>query len=204
MDLINTILSALLAYPDSDRVINPYLNTDCLNNLSVYLETLIAQPYSGHLLVGEAAGYRGAALTGIPFTSPRVLRSASHPFLARMRDQLAIDGDVSESTATIVWSQLGSCERVPAMWNVFPYHPHRPGEPQTNRPPTGEELEAGRHVAALIIELLAPRVLVGIGRIAQRALAEWHRETPRIDIRHPSHGGKREFSAGLRSAGITS
>ena len=48
---------------------NPYLKSGGTHNLEVYLEALRTLPYSGHLLVGEALGYRGGALTGIPFSS---------------------------------------------------------------------------------------------------------------------------------------
>jgi hypothetical protein len=125
------------------------------------------------LLVGEAAGYRGARVSGIPFTSERQV-SGSGP---------------AEPTATIVrrvLRELGLEEAV-LCWNLVPTHPHRPGRPESNRPPTRAEIAAGR----MFIEELAPnRRLVALGRLAERELGTSY-------VRHPSHGGATAFRAGL-------
>src|SRR3990172_3692916 len=65
------------------------------------------------LFVGEAAGHRGARLSGLPFTSERQL-SASGP---------------AEASATIVHRVLAELEieEDVLLWNVVPLHPHRPG-----------------------------------------------------------------------------
>jgi len=122
------------------------------------------------LLVGEAAGYRGARVSGIPFTSER---------------QLTGHGP-AEASATIVHRVLSELdlEELVLLWNVVPTHP---GTETTNRAPTRAEVEAGLPLA---LSLARGRVVVPVGRVAHRALGGHH-------VRHPAHGGAREFRAGL-------
>jgi hypothetical protein len=140
--------------------------------LVAYLE---ARADARLLLVGEAPGFRGARVSGIPFTSERQL-SGSGP---------------AEATASIVHGvleRLGLTDDV-LLWNAVPAHPHRPGEPRSNRRPTRAEVEAGRR---FVEALAAGREIVPVGRVAGEALGlPW--------IRHPSHGGAAAFAEGLRT-----
>jgi uracil-DNA glycosylase len=141
--------------------------------LAAYLE---ARRAAGVLVVGEAAGYRGARVSGLPFTSERQLTG----------------GGPAEATATIVQrtlAELGLTERV-LLWNLVPTHPHRPGEPASNRPPTAAEIDAA---APFLAELARGRLVVAVGRLAHRRLGGTY-------VRHPSHGGAAAFRAGLREA----
>jgi hypothetical protein len=136
-----------------------------------YLERRRSAPY---LLVGEAPGYRGTCVSGVPFTSERQLTGAGP----------------GEATATIVHrvlDMLGLEESV-LCWNVVPTHPHRPGELASNRAPSHAEMDAG----APFLEVLARgRDVIPVGRVAEARLG-------RPGLRHPAHGGAARFEAGLR------
>jgi len=143
--------------------------------LAAYLE---ARSQADVLLVGEAAGYRGARISGLPFTSERQL-TGSGP---------------AEATATIVQrtlAELGLTGRV-LLWNVVPTHPHRRGAPHSNRPPTRAEAEAA---APYLAELARGRRVVAVGRVAQSELAR--ARLGGEHVRHPSHGGATAFRDGL-------
>ncbi len=120
------------------------------------------------LLVGEAAGYRGARVSGIPFTSERQLTGRGP----------------AEPTATIVQRVLAELGLDALCWNVVPTHP---GTESSNRPPTQAEVAASR---PFLEELAAGRRVVAVGRLAAKVTGAPY-------VRHPSHGGAAEFRAGL-------
>jgi uracil-DNA glycosylase len=135
--------------------------------LRAYLESRREAPL---LLVGEAAGYRGARVSGIPFTSERQL-TGSGP---------------AEATATIVHRVLTELEikKDVLLWNVVPTHP---GTESSNRRPTRAEVAAG---LPFLDRLTRGRRVVAVGRLAQAVLGE-------PCVRHPSHGGAAAFRAGM-------
>lgn len=141
--------------------------------------------------VGEAAGYRGARWSGIAFTSERTLASWGAPY---QPSSLRADG-WPEPSATIVHGvldELGAEERV-LLWNAVPTHPHRPREPLTNRRPTVAEIEAGREYTRRLLDLVRPREVVAVGRVAASILDE-----DTVCLRHPANAGAAEFAAGMR------
>jgi uracil-DNA glycosylase family 4 len=135
--------------------------------LDAYLE---ARKEAQIILVGEAAGYRGARVSGLPFTSERQLTGTGP----------------AEATATIVHrvlAELGLEEQV-LLWNVVPTHP---GTTTSNRRPTREEIEAG---LPFLQDVAAGRRAVAVGRVAHAVIGGPY-------VRHPSHGGAGDFQAGL-------
>ena len=133
-------------------------------------EYLDARQDAPLLLVGEAPGYRGARISGLPFTSERQL-TGSGP------------AEATATTVQRVLAELGLAERV-LLWNVVPTHP---GTETSNRAPTRGEIAAGLPFA---LELAAGRRVICVGRVAHRALGGEM-------VRHPSYGGVSAFASGL-------
>ena len=169
MDLVDRLARARIGETYNQYAGSPHL----CERLVSYLE---ARRTAEVVLVGEAAGYRGARVSGIPFTSER---------------QLTGEGP-AEATATIVHrvlAELGVEDEV-LLWNVVPTHP---GSETSNRRPTGGEVEAA---APFLEELTRGRGAIAVGRLAASVLQAPY-------VRHPSHGGAAEFEAGLRRSFAT-
>jgi hypothetical protein len=155
-------------------------------NLVHYLE---ARADADVVAIGEAGGYRGARWSGIAFTSERTLASWGPPYASS-----SLRGDWPEPSATIVHRVLGELEaeeRV-ILWNTVPTHPHREGEPLTNRRPTASEIAAGVAYARRLLELVRPRLVIAVGRVA-RAVGD---DLP--CIRHPANAGATQFADDMR------
>lgn len=92
------------------------------NNLKVYLNKMkLVNP--NFLILGEAPGYKGCRLSGIAFTSERVL--LQNEFFKNEPIQFINEKDKLESeiSATIVWSEISKLNKLPLLWNIFPFHP---------------------------------------------------------------------------------
>ena len=169
------------------------------NNLMLYLARM-AKRQPRVLLVGEAPGYRGGRVTGVPFTSEAILLGAVSPFglfgaAAGFRGCQEPGVRRREATATVVWEVLADLNQLPLLWNAFPYHPHRPDCLDSNRTPTAAELAVGQWAIAELLRLYAITQVVAIGRRAEKALAL--AGIPAAAVRHPAHGGKTDFAREL-------
>ncbi len=118
-------------------------------------------------LVGEAPGKHGARLTGVPFTSPRVLHGSGP----------------AEPSATVVHRALAGLGVEPEvlLWNASVLF--RPD----NRVPLVDALAASRHVLGLVTR---GRNVYAVGRVAGAATGAPY-------VRHPAYGGSRAFALGL-------
>lgn len=174
------------------------------HNLLLYLKQMEhLQPST--LLLGEAPGYKGCALTGVPFSSELLLQQ--HSFFRQQAYRLISSKQQpqqpqkilsSEVSANIVWTCLQEWREKPLIWNIFPFHPHRCNHLQTNRTPNKAELMLGRQ---FLLDLLKrfPDIkrLIAVGRKAEQA-TNIYLNLPVYYVRHPSYGGKQKFTEGMK------
>jgi uracil-DNA glycosylase len=167
-------------------------------NLRLYLEEL-DRIGPRMLLIGEAVSYRGGRLTGIAFVSEAVMLGGI--------DSLILGADhgygkatpgpklSTEASATMVWETIRRIEPLPMLWNAFPFHPFRPGNPHSNRAPTPAELAIGGRFIEWLLRLFAIDAVIAIGNHASASLTRL--EIAHEKVRHPSQGGKQKFVAGM-------
>ncbi|MGW1046476.1 uracil-DNA glycosylase [Streptomyces sp. NPDC002547] len=168
-------------------------------NLRRYLE-LMDRIQPRLLLIGEAPGYRGHAVTGIPFMSMAQLRARPGLITGDPDgDGFEIPSDPpaqSEASSSVVWRAVAALGRpVPMFWPVYPNHPHEHGRPYTNRPPRAAEIAEGTPIALALAAAFPIRMIVAVGRKAQNALVR--NGVAAIAVRHPAQGGARTFTTQL-------
>ena len=206
---INSFIHQLSSEILPENCHNPYLSSTCngrirKENLRLYLQHMLElQPQM--MLIGEAPGYRGCRLSGIPFVSPALLdeEEVTPGLFGKLRGFRTADEWPElrrEASATIVWTYLRGVSRLPLLWNAFPFHPHHPNRPQSNRPPTRAELVWGRPFLHQLHNLFGRPQLIAVGKKAAHSLTIM--DLPHHTVRHPSHGGKRAFIASLRALGL--
>ncbi len=165
-------------------------------NLTLVLDAALSKRVDS-MWFARDLGYRGGRRTGLALTDEVRLflhaRLLGTPPLIRATKGAAM----TERTAANVWHALQSINRPVFLWNVFPLHPHRPGEPMSNRCHKKIERAAFQKLNGWLIEILRPKQVIAIGRDAQSAIAELGVEP--VKIRHPSYGGQAEFFSGLSS-----
>jgi uracil-DNA glycosylase len=194
---IQKFIRELKQQPNTDTIGNPYQTRQLATNLRHYLEAMLEVDDPKILLVGEAPGYKGCKLTGIPFSSGEIFQRFDHPFLLQLSQQIKIKDLSGENTATIVWEYLTEKGITPLFWNSFPFHPHAADNPLTNRAPNSQEVQQGIRYLQAIAKIYQPEIIAGVGnkgtRCAQLAFPDRHIPA----IRHPSFGGKNQFIAGM-------
>lgn len=147
--------------------------------------------------IARDLGYRGGRRTGVPLTDEVHLGNAA-TLMGGIELSRATEGPVvAERTAAITWRVLGRIGRPVMLWNVFPFHPHEPGSPLSNRCHTRVERQATWPLLQALVAMLRPRQIIAIGRDAELALSELG--VPTKGVRHPSYGGQREFMEGMYS-----
>jgi len=204
----------LKALPSLPNVFNPWRDFDEENDsgsdapkmraehLKCYLEQRLKT--TRLVLVAEAPSWRGAKFTGIAMTSERILcperpnslaTKAMLPIGRRTSSDKHFPRSLAEQTATIVWSKLLDSGFRPdefVFWNAFPCHPHKAGNPRSNRRPRLDELKVTADVLPSLLSLLGQPRVVAVGKVAERALCN-RPDDSATAVRHPAMGGATSF-----------
>lgn len=175
-------------------------NSQRRQNLEIYLREMQDRRPKA-LLVGEAPGFRGMRITGVPFTNRTILEGPANAFGLFGRGKgyaLPADaaGIASEPTGTVMWQVLAELDFLPVLWSAYPFHTHVPGRPLSNRTPTLAETAVGTPFWQALIELFRIESVVAAGNVAHRSLQRSGLNVPKI--RHPAHGGRPAFKRGLQ------
>lgn len=203
---IDNFISLLACAHPPGCLFNPYGQRTSANairrsNLRRYLQEMARRgPHT--LLIGEAPGYRGCRLTGVPFTSERIILDdapgrrlfGESRGYRKTSERAKLTG---EQSATIVWSVLKSIDPLPLLWNALPFHPHDDGDPWTNRTPLTTELALGAPFLRILLDIFSPETVVGVGNKAAQILRR--RDIAHRKVRHPSYGGKGDFTRGIQN-----
>lgn len=151
------------------------------------------------LFIGEAPGRYGAAITGVPFTSVENLKMLDIHYQSAFAEDRHFEIPdceglkTKESTSTIFWqcvSNLLSKHPLVMAWNVVPFWP------VDNRTPNATEIKFGSKWLREIVGMYPSVVVIAVGKRAETALEEIGIE--HVSVRHPAHGGKTDFYAGVK------
>ncbi len=153
------------------------------------------------ILVGEAPGYRGCRLTGVPFTSEHLLMNNMEGLYLFGKENgyrlvLEKEKNLKEATATIIWSTLIEHDILPLSWNAFPFHPYRKGNKESNRTPLKKELLLGGKPLHKLIKMFNIETVIAVGNKAEESLHNLGLSCKKV--RHPAQGGKNEFVKGIK------
>jgi hypothetical protein len=198
----------LLRSPTGEHVFNPWTDQDPGTDLHAAAPDARCQRLAAHLateveviLLGEAPGYQGCHVTGIPFTSERLVLAGAIPRVRADGPRLSSRHiPWSEPSATTVWGtlhELGIADTT-VLWNAFPWHPHKPGQLQSNRTPTRSERTTGLPVLQALLAACPQARVFAVGRTAEASLRDVGIQAQ--GLRHPSMGGAMLFRRQLREA----
>jgi hypothetical protein len=164
-------------------------------NLRGYLRA-IEELGTDTIWMGRDLGYRGGRRTGIALTDERHLLDMPTSYPGSDPARATRGPAVAERTAAEIWAVIRMLTAPPLLWNVFPFHPHEPGQPFTNRRFNSRELAAVDELNRELLKWLGIRRIISIGQDAAQYAAHFGVEVE--CVRHPSYGGVRDFRNGIQ------
>jgi uracil-DNA glycosylase len=164
-------------------------------NLGLYLSKM-KELNPSVLILGEAPGYKGCRLTGLPFTSEKIINQTS--FFSKqdykfINNENNLEGEIS---ATIVWTEILKYKTQPLIWNIFPFHPFQNFKEKSNRTPTLMELGIGKLFLKDLLNIFEIKKILALGRKSESQILDLNVKYKYI--RHPANGGQNEFAKGLK------
>lgn len=179
----------------------------CTSNLAHYLEIMLAMKPK-IILIGIAPGRDGCRLTGIPFTAEKNILEVykNGLFFGVQENGFHVRKDQkkpqSEKASTNVWALLRNYEMLPLMWNVFPYHPHKPSLSRqgqiikSNRTILDpKELEFGKQRLEELLRIFEPMQVVAAGETSKKALENMKIDSIKevLQVSYPSNWKQTDF-----------
>lgn len=188
LSFVNTFNPYVSRCPIYDKVDAPQKRTEALTRMLA----AAVQCEVDSIWVGRDLGYRGGRRTGLALTDD--FHMAAHAARWGVTIERPTKGrPVAERTAAVIWSVLEKIDVPIFLWNVFPLHPHKPGDPFSNRAHNSRERSAGEEILTELINLLSPKRIVAVGNDAAKSVARVSGGKEVVQVRHPSYGGQTEF-----------
>lgn len=184
----------------NDQVDVPEAAAIRTENLRTYMAE--ATESASFLVVGEAAGPWGCRFSGVPFTGEKQLLDSSFPLRGDRSSRTmpacltkVAPPFISRSAETF-WEVMLPYHGHFLVWDAFPLHSHELHDFLTVRNPTKKEVSQFGEALRLIKAYMKPTHIIAVGR---KAFEELHAiGEASVYVRHPSRGGKAEFTAGMQ------
>lgn len=203
---IESFVNNLSTY-EAERVFNPWAmnceHVDVEDSFGVRLENLRTVLYACadanevDVWVGRDLGWRGGRRTGVALVDETSLDDYALSIEVAGLKKATVGPIMRERTATEIHLARARVSRKLFFWNVFPFHPHEAGKPQSNRMHTRKERDVGLAFLTSVLALLPVGRVVTIGNDATHALES--ADVTCYSVRHPSYGGQKEFHRQMNS-----
>lgn len=223
MPQIDSFIKNLQQVALSDYAFNPWHDYDQVHDnseqapkvrsaqLAAYLRERIGK--AKYILLAEGVSYQGGKFTGVAMTSERIIlgnhevvpADAVFAIQAQRTSAMGISSSVdklgmAEPTASIVWKALLKNKIPPrevVLWNIFPWHPFKPGNMLSNRTPNEAELLLGFGYFKQLMEIFPSCHLLCLGKKSEATIMQAMPHLQLTALRHPANGGAKLFEHGL-------